>query len=246
MNFLSSVFFGVKPEFLQGLQQSINAMEFQDGIFAGDNQFVIGRSLGFLEDKVFANAWKQHAQTQIEQAIVWRNHVQCWAARSVLARKIPGDFVDCGCYKGVSVRIVCDCVDFLNSGRDYYLYDLFEHDASMIHHAMPEHGSGLFDEVKKRFAGFPNVKVIKGFVPEVLDEVAPATIAFLHIDLNNAPAEIGALDRLFDRLSPGGILVLDDYGWLAYRAQKVAEDSWLGARGYQVLELPTGQGLVFK
>ncbi len=65
-------------------------------------------------------------------------------------------------------------------------------------------------------------------------------------DLNNAPAEIGALDRLFDRVSPGGIVLFDDYGWLAYRAQKDAEDPWLAARGYQVLELPTGQGLVFK
>ncbi len=68
----------------------------------------------------------------------------------------------------------------------------------------------------------------------------------MHIDLNNAPAEIGALEILFDRLSPGGILILDDYGWVGYKAQKQAEDPWLAARGYQVLELPTGQGLVFK
>ena len=41
-------------------------------------------------------------------------------------------------------------------------------------------------------------------------------------------------------------MVLDDYGWRGYRAQKLAEDPWLAARGYQVLELPTGQGLLFK
>jgi O-methyltransferase len=246
MNLLSTVFFGIKnPGFVQGIQQAINNTA-PDGIYAGDNLFTIGRNLGFLENKAFMDAWQTHAKTEIEKAIVWRIYVLAWVAKSVIARKIPGDFVECACYKGTSARIVCDYVDFANSGRNYYLYDLFEHDDSMTHHAMPEHGATLFDTVKQRFSAFPNVKITKGFVPQVLDEIAPETISFLHIDLNNAPAEIGALERLFDRISPGGILVLDDYGWLGYRAQKLAEDPWLAERGYEVLELPTGQGLVFK
>jgi O-methyltransferase len=246
MNFLSTLFFGVKgPEFFNGIQQAINNTA-QDGIFAGDNIFTIGRNLGFLEDRAFMEARQKHAQTDIEQGIIWRHYVLAWVAKSVLSRKVPGDFVECACYKGTSARIICDYVDFSNSGKTYYLYDLFEHDESMVHHAMPEHGTSLFDVVKSRFSGIPNVKITKGFVPQVLEEVSPETISFLHIDLNNAPAEIGALERLFDRLSTGGILILDDYGWRAYRPQKLAEDPWLAARGYQVLELPTGQGLVIK
>jgi O-methyltransferase len=42
------------------------------------------------------------------------------------------------------------------------------------------------------------------------------------------------------------MLVLDDYGWEGYRAQKLAEDAWLQARGFHVIELPTGQGMVIK
>ena len=245
MNFLSSVFFGVGPQFLQGIQQAVNNTA-PDGIFTGDNLFTIGRNLGFLEDRAFMEARQKHEETGIEQAIAWRHYVLAWTARSVISRKIPGDFVECACYKGTSARIICDYVDFRNSDKTYYLYDLFEHDESMVHHAMPEHGKSLFETVTGRFTDFPNVKVTRGHVPEVLDEISPESISFLHIDLNNAPAEIGALERLFDRLSAGGILILDDYGWRAYRAQKEAEDPWLAARGYQVLELPTGQGLVFK
>jgi O-methyltransferase len=245
-NLISSVFFGVKnPEFLQGIQQAISNTS-PEGIYSGDNMFTIGRNLSFIENEKFVTAWKAHAETNIEHAIVWRIYVLAWFAKSVLMRKVPGDFVECACYKGTSARIVCDYVDFLHSNRHYYLYDLFEHDDTMVHHAMPEHGNSLYAQVKQRFAALPNVTVTQGFIPQILDEVAPEVISFLHIDMNNAAAEIGALERLFDRLSPGGILVLDDYGWRAYREQKLAEDPWLAARGYEVLELPTGQGIVIK
>ena len=116
----------------------------------------------------------------------------------------------------------------------------------MVHHSLPEHSQDLFEIVKNRFTDYPNVEVIKGFVPDILLENAPEKIAFMNLDLNNALAEIGALNVLFDRMVPGAILVLDDYGWLWYRAQKEAEDLWFLERGYHVLELPTGQGLVIK
>lgn len=103
-----------------------------DGIYAGDNIFTIGRNLGFLENKAFVDAWKAHAETDVEQTIVWRISVLAWVAKSVLSRKVPGDFVECACYKGTSARIICDYVDFAHSGRNYYLYDLFEHDDRMV------------------------------------------------------------------------------------------------------------------
>jgi O-methyltransferase len=248
MNFLSSVFFGIKTEgFVQGVQKTIDNIPHKDGIFTGDNLITFGRNLGFLEDEKFVTAWRKNLETPVEEAIVWRLAVLAWAAKSVIARKIPGDFVECACYKGITARILCEYTDFAQQAdRNYYLYDLFEHDAAMLHHAMPEHSTTLFEKVTARFADHANVQVVQGSIPEVLHQVSPQKVAFLHIDLNNAPAEIGALEVLFDRLQPGGILVLDDYGWLAYRAQKLAEDPWLAARGYQVLELPTGQGLVFK
>lgn len=248
MNFLSSVFFGVKPEgFVKGVQSTLDNINNQNGIFTGDNLITFGRNLGFFEDEKFVQAWRGVVETPIEEAIVWRLHVLAWAARSVMARKVPGDFVECACYKGATAKLLADYVDFKDQpDRTYYLYDLFEHQPGMPHHSMPEHSKQLYQRVVDRFADMPNVRVTQGAVPQVLHEVAPERVAFLHIDLNNAPAEIGALEVLFDRVSPGGILVLDDYGWLGYRAQKLAEDPWLAARGYHVLELPTGQGLVFK
>ncbi len=247
MNFLSTVFFGVDREpFLKGIQQSIDHIGHKDGIYTGDNIFTWGRNLSFFSDEAFMKAWRQHANTAVEEAIVWRVSVVAWAARSVMSRRIPGDLVECACAMGTTARIVCDYTSFAAQDRKYYLYDLFDPGQTMQHHDTGGQQGSLYDKVRSRFTDCPNVRVLQGRVPEVLQAESPSQVAFMHIDLNNAPAEIGALEILFDRLSPGGILILDDYGWLGYKAQKQAEDPWLAARGYQVLELPTGQGLVFK
>ncbi|HKZ96548.1 MAG TPA: class I SAM-dependent methyltransferase [Hyphomicrobiaceae bacterium] len=246
-NFLSALFYGVEPGFVPAIQQAANAVRNKAGIFSGDNLFTLGRNLSFLADQPFFEAWQKHARTPAEQACIWRIAVLAWAARTALrGSSVPGDFVECACYKGTSARVVCDTVNFAATGRRYYLYDLFDHDPSMPHHAMPEHSRKLYAETVARFADVAGVIVTQGKVPDVLHEVAPERIAFLHLDLNNATAELAALEFLFDRVSPGGVIVFDDYGWLAYRAQKLAEDPWLAARGYHVLELPTGQGLLIK
>lgn len=237
----SRFFWGVRDHsaFNAGLDALVEAANVKCGWFAGDNLIAFGRNMGFLEDPAFLKAFRTHATTSIEIGIMWRTVVAVWAARQAARR--AGDFIECGCYKGTTARIILDVVPI--SDRQFYLYDLFEHDPSMNHNAMPEHGVGLFDAVKTRFANAPNVKVIQGAVPESFSQGLPERIAFAHIDMNNAAAEIGALDAIESRLEPGAVILLDDFGAFPYRAQHVAETQWFAKRGISVLELPTSQGL---
>ena len=83
------------------------------------------------------------------------------------------------------------------------------------------------DPVRRRFQQKDYVVVTKGGVPDILHEIAPDRIAFLHLDMNSPRAETGALEVLFDRISPGGIIVFDDYGWKLYQSRKrPPTDSW--------------------
>ncbi len=245
--YVSDLFYKMKDfdGFIAGLNQAFKSMDGLNGLFAGDNLITIDKNLSFLTDKPFMTAFNAHATTRIERGLVWRIMTVLWGARNGL--RLEGDFIECACYKGITARIVCDTIDFGSyPDRRYYLYDLFEHDESMPHHHMLEHSSTLFEEVKDRFAHLSNVTVTQGRVPDSFSQALPEKIAFLHLDLNNAEAEIAVLDILFERMVPGAVMVLDDYGWLGYRAQKIAEDDWLAKRGYHVLELPTGQGLLIK
>jgi O-methyltransferase len=81
------------------------------------------------------------------------------------------------------------------------------------HDAPGFHEPGPNESVVKRFTRFPNVDVVRGIIPDSFAQAAPDTIAFLHIDLNSSKAEIATLDILFDWISPGGLVVFDDYGW---------------------------------
>lgn len=228
------------PRFWSSLDEVLKTLGSDEGVFSSDSLVAWGRNLGFLDDERFTQAWDRHASARHERGILWRTAILVWAARQALRRE--GDFVECGCYAGTSMRIVIDAVGL--EGRRAYLYDLFEHDPSMEHHPMPEHGPDLFRRVQARFADEPQVSVIQGYVPESFAQAAPEKVAFAHIDMNNASSEIAALDALEPRFTPGAVIVLDDHGQIFYRDQHLAHREWFARRGIPIMEIPTGQGVV--
>lgn len=226
--------------------------------FIGDRLITFDKSAAFLKDQKFVDALNKCALSDEDRSRSWRLHILCWAVKKALA--LPGDFVECGVFEGFMSNLLVEYFDFADLDRTFYLYDTFEgfpakysspddfpdskgfwHFANEIY-AKP----GLFEAVTDRFAPYANVKVIKGVVPDILTERSPDVISYLHIDLNSPRAEEAALDALFDRVTTGGVIVMDDYGWLQSRLQMEALDGFMNARGQMVMELPTGQGLVVK
>jgi O-methyltransferase len=216
-----------------------------DDAFYGDHLIAVGRSIAFLRNEKFTDAVFGECRTNAERAMIWRFHTLAWCATQALS--LPGDFVECGVYEAVSTRILARYLDFGAIAKQWYLYDLFENpggEGQGVH--MAKHGPRLYERVVQALAIYPNIQVTKGRVPEIFSTLVPDRIAFLHLDLNDAGAEIAALSELFPRIVPGGMIVLDDYGWAAYRGQQEAEEPFFSALGHTVLELPTGQGLVIK
>jgi hypothetical protein len=234
------------------------------GVFWGDQMLTLDKSAGFLNEPRFAAAFKAIRGSHVYDAynapdtIAWRLHTLVWAAQSAV--HLDGDFVECGVFKGDMSWVVTQMLDFGKLKKQFYLFDTYEgfsekysspedfpDSPEFFDYANKVYSSGsLFEVVKAKFSALANVQVVRGIVPDVFSETMPERIAYLHIDLNSARAEVGALEVLFDRVVPGGFILFDDYGWAHFRKQKIAEDEFFAARGYTVLELPTGQGLVIK
>ncbi len=244
-NFFCPVFWGIENP--QKVADSIQAMSQHalGGFHFADNLFTWFRNMSMFDDKPFVKSWESNIESASDQAIVWRRYVLACAAYHCV--QLEGDFVECGAYTGVGMKTIIDYLGGVNFPKMFWGYDLFEHNDSMLNHAMPEHGTDLYERVQEKFIHYPQVELIKGFIPDCFEDNSPEKIAYLHIDLNQAPAEIAVLEHFFDRVVAGGIIILDDYEWSGiYRAQKLAEDEWFAKRNYKVMPLPTGQGLVFK
>jgi hypothetical protein len=252
------MFYGLKTsaEFDRLLAALREVKDLYDGhCFIDDLLVTVMRNMSFTRDPLFLRAMRNNAFDESNLSWSWRLHTLVWAASS--ARHLPGDFVECGVFRGYMSSVVAEILEFEKLDKTFYLYDTFEgldesYSAELEremtdakYRAAAENGY-TFEAVSERFAKYPNVKVIQGVVPEVLHEEAPDEIAYLHIDLNAAEAEIGALEVLFERVTSSGLIVFDDYGHLIQKALHDAENAWMAERGYAILELPTGQGLVVK
>jgi O-methyltransferase len=217
--------------------------------FVGDMLIALDRNAGFAEDARFVAALQAQRPSAQEASLMWRLHVLVWCAQNAL--RLEGDFVECGVHRGFMTAVAAHYLDFGTRAKTWHLFDTFS--GIPADQLDPGHSNpaafqvpGLYEAVAQRFAAYPNVVVHRGRVPEVLRESAPPRVAFLHLDMNSSKAEVGALEVLYERLVPGAFVLLDDYGWCAYRQQKIAEDAFFEPRGCKILELPTGQGLVLK
>ena len=233
-------------------------------VFWGDRMLTLDKACGFFGEESFRRCYDAIHGTHIYDAynsphtIAWRLNTLVWAARCGLSHE--GDLVECGVFKGDMSWVVASVLGQAMAGRMFYLYDSFEGFSPAL--SSPEdypdnpgffefankiyRDPAIYETVKARFAGMPNVKIVRGFLPDSLSIAMPERIAFLHVDLNSPAAEIAVLEALFDRVVVGGLIVFDDYGWLHYQRLRDAEDRFMAERGHAILELPTGQGLVVK
>jgi len=212
----------------------------------------IQKNLSFRQDQKFMSAFYESAADDQQKSLLWRLHTLAWAAKNALL--VPGDFVECGVFKGFCSEVILKYLDFQKIPRQAYLYDTFS--------GLPEETSTeeerrawdyssydpetVYTEVLEKFSRYDNVYVVRGIVPHSFAEAVPDKIAFLHIDMNSVEAEMFALKHLFDKVTPGGIIVFDDFGWMCNAGQMSAELSFMNERGHHILELPTGQGVVVK
>ena len=244
VNFATHIYWGVadQPRFRALMDEAIKLVG--PTFFLGDNLFTWSRNNSALEDLPFRKAWADNLQNVSDEAIVWRRYILACAAYHCM--HVPGDFVECGVYMGTGMKTVMDYLGGTEFEKTFWGYDTFDYNP-VEGHAFEGQEQGLFDKVKQRFADYPQVRLVAGLLPKAFEQGAPERVALLHIDLNNVEGEIAVLEALFDKVSPGGIIVLDDYEWAGvYRPQKIGEDRWFDDRHYRIFPLPTGQGIVLK
>ena len=228
-----------------------------------DEMTVNGRNLDSLASPKFTAAYRAGMNTGQKMGfsavrnedlhIEWRAYVCCWAAQHAL--HLEGDFVECGVNTGMYAKAICEYTDFGALDRTFYLFDTFqgippdqmsdaERQRVTRHNEL--HYEDCFDLASDNFAPYPNVTLVRGRVPDTLTDVQIDQVAYLSIDMNIAEPEVAALTFFWDRLVPGALVVLDDYGSFNCRVQYDAMNALAEKLDVSILTLPTGQGLIIR
>lgn len=210
----------------------------------------------FMRNPKYLNAYKVAEKALgYDHKMFWRLHVALWCASQ--AQKLPGDFVECGVWRGFLATAIMNYIPWPNADKQFYLFDTWEglderyltegerKNQAKLDHFKPYYAN-QYESVKEHFSNYPNVHLIKGSVPETLDSVKINAVSYLSLDMNCAPPEIAAAEYFWNKLVPGGMILLDDYGFVSYEDQKRGLDQFAAQHGIEVLALPTGQGLMVK
>jgi hypothetical protein len=211
----------------------------------------------FIRDPMFAAAYSYGASGgRANLHIEWRVHVALWIAQQAI--QLEGDFVECGVNTGILSGAVMTALDFGKMPtRKFYLLDTFagipeeqittaERSAGVADMNRKYQDDQLYGAVVEKFSRWSNAVVVRGRVPDTLSAIKSERVAYASIDMNVVEPEIAAGEFLWPLLSPGALVLLDDYGWTAHLNQKHAWDDFARRHGVTVLSLPTGQGLIMK
>jgi hypothetical protein len=186
----------------------------------------------------------------------WRHYLVYWSAS--VASQIAGgeqrNFVEMGVCDGLTAWFASHARRSSKCGGEFFLYDAWEEMRSDLLTAAEGSSAGSYaylniENTQRNLAlcGKENFVFNKGYIPEsFLYSRNPQSIAWMHIDLNSSIPTIASLDYFWDRLLPGGLVLLDDFAWPGYEDTRVQVEKWCQGRELDILQFPTGQALITK
>lgn len=168
-----------------------------------------------------------------------------------------GDVAECGCWRGLSSYQIASNLIKMNFSQQYYIFDSFEglsefykedgkQTLTVNEDDRRKEFAYAYDLVKNNLNEFDFIEYKKGWIPERFGEIAEKKFSFVHIDVDLYQPIKDSLEFFYPRLVPGGIIVLDDYGYLNFPGAKKAVDEFLVGVPAFFLPIPSGSAFIMK
>jgi O-methyltransferase len=174
------------------------------------------------------------------------------AIRYIEGNRVAGDIVECGVWRGGNLIIAGLLRRRMGFDRQIWAFDTFagmtapssadfkpaealDVEGKFASLDRDDHNEWCLaseDEVLRNFedrVGDRNLRTVKGPVEETLtrSENLPERIAILRLDTDFYESTKAEMEILYPRLSPGGVLIVDDYGeWAG--ARKAVDEYFAG------------------
>ena len=154
----------------------------------------------------------------------------------VVKNGVEGAVCEFGIFQGGTSIMLHDFLQQLNGTKTHplHLFDSFEglppcdreRDTGMCEKgAMTSRVEFIQSKFKSTNRAMPGIH--KGFFNKISDAEIPDKIAFAFLDGDLYESIYSALERVYHRLSPGGIVFVHDFGWEGYPGTLAATDDYL-------------------
>lgn len=152
----------------------------------------------------------------------------------VIEDKIPGDIVELGCNSGTSSIMFSYLLQETGSDKKLHLYDSFMGLPGKRQEDTSDNGVGkefvpgwmksdpkvLVSNFEKRGLPVPDIHV--GWFKEIADQYYPDPIAFAFFDGDFYDSITDSFNKVYHKVSPGGIICVHDYKWPSLPGVEVA------------------------
>jgi len=167
-----------------------------------------------MRDNIFiAEYFETQGCLNLEQGInLWH------LLNQVLLLDIPGDVVELGSLTGRTAAVIQRTLEDFGSDKRLVLFDSFEG----LPPILPEDGNCPLkpenfktdpEHTLQRFRdlGLRQPQIVPGWFHETLEKHLPERVSFAHLDGDLYSSTADALKVLYPRLSPGAVVLVDDY-----------------------------------
>jgi len=163
---------------------------------------------------------------------------------------VPGDIWECGVYKGGTAAMMASILKASGSEKKLLLFDTFEGmpatDPVKDLHQLGDFADTSLADVKEHIGNHEFCEFHQGFIPHTFQGLDGSRIAAAHIDLDIYRSVFDCIEFIWPRLSVGGVVVFDDYGFRTCPGARAAVDEFFTDRNAIPLCLSTGQAVVMK
>lgn len=164
---------------------------------------------------------------------------------------VDGDIAECGSYVGVSAWFIAHELPEV----DFYLFDSFEglsapSDFDSVPAGIQQWREGDLlateDVLIKNLQEYEHIHIMKGWIPDRFIDVENLRFRLVHIDVDLYQPTHDSLEFFYERVNPGGMIVMDDYGYQNCPGAYKAANDFMADKPESIIHLPTGQGLIIK
>jgi len=169
-----------------------------------------------------------------------------------LTRNVQGDTAECGAFEGAGSYLICKS-NSANPDRRrlQHVFDSFEGLSSPAvvdgTHWKKGDLSRSAEAVRENLSEFSTSVVLhKGWIPERFGDIADQRFAFVHIDVDLYQPTLDSVSFFYPRMSEGGVILCDDYGFTSCPGATQAIDEYLADKKEKMISLSCGGGFLIK